>query len=370
MGREGKRKTTLLEVAEHAGVSLATVSRVLSNADYPVSPETRKRVLSIAKEMRYAPNLAGHLLESGSSALIGVIVPTLQNPYFNQVVLGIESEAQKHNYEVIISSSHRSIADERDHIRSLLEKQIMGLIIICIDSSPTILQQYIEYGGHVALLEADFQIESAISAKIDYRSAGIMAAEYLTDRGHREIAYITSPMTKLYRREILAGIQECFRQRKIPFSDDDLFEAETESEIDSGMYEFEAGKQLMWRALESRKRYTAVIAVNDMTAFGAIRELHEHGLSIPEDMSIISFDNIPYSAMLSPPLTTVSLPASSMGAAACHFLINELEGLAPESVGVSFSLPCNIEKRESVFNRLSPRGEETPYNRGNRQENF
>ena len=349
MAAHSQKSVTIQDVAKYAGVSIATVSRVLSNSSYPVSPEKRKTVLQTARAMHYTPNLFGRMLQSDRNTSIGVLVPTLQNPYFHQVVMGIENEASRHNFEVVISSSHRSVAQERDNIKSLLEKQVMGLIVISLDDSPATLTQYIDYGGRVALLEADYPLEGAICAKIDYREAGRTAAQYLADRGHRNIALITAPLTKLYRRDILAGVTACLASNRIAFGPGDCFVAEHEVESETGMYEFDMGKELMLRLLNRRARkYTAVIAANDITAFGVIQAVSQNRLTIPGDLSIISFDNIPYAAMVSPALTTVALPSASMGASACHFLINALEAPGQEVENISFSFPCYVEERQSV----------------------
>ena len=339
---------TIQDVASRAGVSIATVSRVLNNADYPVSPHVRKSVMQAARDLHYTPNLLGRMLQSNSNTAIGVIVPTLQNPFFNQVILGVESAARTRDYEVIIYSSHRSVAQERKNILSLLQKRVMGLLIVSIDSHPTALEQYMEYGGRVALLESDFKLSACILAQTDYFSAGTIAAQYLADRGHRRIAFLTAPITKFSRQQILAGIQDALRRAEIPFSEADIFVANTEAESDTGMYEFELGRQLVDQLLQRREPYSAIIAINDITAFGVIQALNQYGISIPGQMSVIGFDNITYSGMLSPPLTTVALPSSSMGSAACQMLIDALnkEGVVPPQV--SFSFPCYLEERQSV----------------------
>lgn len=346
--KEKTKGSTIQDVAKKAGVSIATVSRVLSNADYPVSHEIKRRVIHASNELNYTPNLLGRMLKSNNNTAIGVIVPTLQNPFFNQVILGIESAARRRDYEIIIYSSHRNIAQERKNILSLLQKRVMGLVIVSIDTSPDALEQYIEYGGRVALLEADYRVSSAINAETDYFSAGKTAAKYLLDCGHRRIAFLSAPLTKAYRQQILSGIQEVFQKADIPFTDADIIAASAEAESDTGMYEFELGRQLVADLLQRRRDYTAVIAANDITAFGIIQALTQRGISVPEQISVIGFDNITYSSMLSPPLTTVSLPSSTMGFSACQMLIDALSGDQDTPPNISFSFPCHLEERQSV----------------------
>ncbi len=339
---------TLQDVAKRANVSVATASRVLSNSDYPVSQRLRKQVMRVAEELNYTPNLLGKMLKRNAHHAVGVIVPTLQNPFFNQVILGVEAAARKKNYEVIIFSSHRSIEQERNNISNLLQNRVLALIIISIDSNGDALQNYIACGGKVAVLESDFKLEGSIVTETDYILAGHLAAGYLADKGHRKIALLTSPLTKRYRRQILDGVKLAFSEFHIPFSSADVFVAYAETEPDTGLYEFELGRQLVDAFLKCWKKYTAIIAINDITAFGIIQALTQAGISVPDDISVISFDNITYSEMISPPLTTVELPSNSVGFAACEMLITALTPDMSERPDIRFSFPCRLKERQSV----------------------
>ena len=339
---------TLKDVAKKAGVSLSTASRVLCNADYPVSPELRMRVVRASKELNYIPNVLGKMLKSNTSDAIGIIVPTLQNPFYNQVIFGIESAAAKSGHEIRLFSSHRSIAQERKHILTLLQSHIMSLIILSIDSTPDALKQYISYGGKVALLESDVELENSINSETDCFAAGQLAAQHLMELGHRRIALLTSPLTKSFRRRILDGVRKTLDEAGLELGSEDIFVAEAEKESETGMYEFETGRLLAERLLSGSRSYTAIITINDIMAFGAIQVLMQHGLSVPEDLSVIGFDNIIYSEMISPPLTTVNLPSSNMGSAACRMLISEIESGKSELQSMTFKFPCTLMRRQST----------------------
>ena len=344
--------STLKDVAKRAGVSLSTASRVLSSADYPVSQDLRARVVRASKELNYIPNVFGKMLKSNVSDAIGIIVPTLQNPFYNQVIFGIESAAAQSGHEIRLFSSHRSVIQERKHIMTLLQNHIMGLIILSIDSTPDTLNEYISYGGRVALLEADFTLEHSISVDTDCFAAGKIAADHLIDLGHRRIAFLTSPLTKSFRRRILDGVKEALENAGCPLNNEDIFVADAEKESTTGMYEFENGRLLTANLLKTHRDYTAIITINDITAFGVIQVLANHGLSVPEDMSVISFDNISYSEMISPPLTTVNLPSSNMGFEACQMLISEIESGHADMQNMVFHFPCELMKRRSTCLRL------------------
>ena len=347
-----KKKTfgnpTLQDVAKKAGVSLSTASRVLSNADYPVSKELYERVTNTAKELKYTPNVLARMLKSNSYPAIGVIVPTLQNPFFNQVILGIESVARKRNYEIMIFSSNRNSEQERSNINSLLQNRVMALIIASIDNSSEALNNYINCGGKVALLESNFRLKNTISTETDYISAGRLAIEHLVENGHRNIALLTTPLTRTNRRQILVGIRETMKEYRLPFDDENVFEASGEAETDTELYEFALGKHLVEEFIPFRDKFTAIIAVNDITAFGIIQGLTQHNLSVPEDISVISVDNIVYSGMISPPLTTIDIPSSSIGTTVCNMLIDSIASDEEGLTDVVFRFQGHLVERQSV----------------------
>lgn len=340
---------TLQDVADRASVSLSTASRVLSHSDYPVSEELSKRILKAARDLNYTPNLLGRMLKTNSTMSIGVVVPTLQNPFFHQVILGIESAARSSDYELTIFSSHRSVEQERKNILTCLKNRIMALVVVSIDKSPDTINRYIEYGGHVALIEADFELQNAIVSKTEYQEAGRIAVRHLIENGHRDIAFLTAPLTKTSRRQLLDGVKMELAQQNIPFTDEDLIVGQLEKETDNGQYEFVLGKSLANDFLSSRKNHTAIIALNDLMAFGVIQELTLCGISVPEQVSVISFDNLSYSEMIAPPLTTVELPSNSMGFTACQMLISSMSS-RDIPAQMSFSFPCRLIPRKSVKN--------------------
>ena len=340
-----KKHPSLFDVANLAGVSLSTASRVLGNSAYPVSAEIKKKVFAAADELRYYP---GSQTAISPTPIIGVIVPTLQNPFFNEVTIGIEASASKFGYQIMVFSSHRSVEEERKNINVLLRTRVRALIIISIDSNSDTLDHFILCGGRVALLESDFKLKNSIIARTNYTLAGRLAAEHLISCGHRNIAFFSSPLTKSYRRAILLGVEETLKEVGTPLSEKSIFIAKGEKESDTGHYEFEMGKQLVQEFLPQWHYYTAIIAINDLTALGIIQALSQKGISIPGDISVISFDNIPYSGMIYPALTTIELPASSLGFTVCNMLINSLSTKEEGLSGIVFEYEGKLIERASV----------------------
>lgn len=206
MSKQGN-SATIVDVAKIAGTSTATVSRVLSGSDYPVSNECRQKVLLAAKEIGYSPNLLGKMLKTNRNPSVGIIISSFQNPFFNQVIMGIEQEARKREYDPLVFSSQRDTLIERKLITGLIQKRVQGLMISSIDDSPDSLNQYISDGGKVCIFESNFKNrENIINAKSDMLEAGRIATQYLLSQGHRNIAFLTTPLNRQSRYEYFFSI--------------------------------------------------------------------------------------------------------------------------------------------------------------------
>lgn len=341
---------TIGDVAKAAGTSISTVSRVLSGSDYPVSAVKRERVLQAASSLGYETNLLGRMLKTNTNPYVGVIIPSFQNPFYTQLIIGIEKEAMANNYFPLIFSSQRSPAIERSLIKNLIKSRVKGLMISSIDDSPAAVDHFLSTGGRVCLFESNYaETEKVINAKTDMLTAGRTAAEYLISQGHRSIAFLSTPFNRATRRMTLDGYKLALADKGIPFSDDDVITVPYEFDADSGLYEMEAGRKLADRFLEvwQARRFTAIMAINDLIAYGIIQRLQESGVSIPNQVSIISFDNIPYSALINPPLTTMDMPARLLGQRACHILIDSMAKDEDHS-GFTLSVSAELVVRSSV----------------------
>ena len=341
---------TIGDVAKAAGTSISTVSRVLSGSDYPVSAAKRERVLQAASSLGYETNLLGRMLKTNTNPYVGVIIPSFQNPFYTQLIIGIEKEAMANNYFPLIFSAQRSPAIERSLIKNLIKSRVKGLMISSIDDSPAAVDHFLSTGGRVCLFESNYaETEKVINAKTDMLTAGRAAAEYLISQGHRSIAFLSTPFNRATRRMTLDGYKLALADKGIPFSDDDVITVPYEFDADSGLYEMEAGRKLADRFLEvwRERRFTAIMAINDLIAYGIIQRLQESGVSIPDQVSIISFDNIPYSALINPPLTTMDMPARLLGQRACHILVDSM-AKDEDHNGITLSVGAELVVRSSV----------------------
>lgn len=320
-----KKSLTIHDIAKLASVSSATVSRVLSNSSYPVSPELRMKILRIAKEHNYVPNLLGKQLKTKTSMTIGVVIPTITNLFYSSIILGVEEIARKNNYQVLLCNSFQNPELEDKYIQAMFEKQVRGLVISSISSDKKQLKHFMELGLNVVALDQKVEVEDVSQVDFDYRQGGYMATRYLIGKGHRRIAYVTAPLDRPSRISIHEGYIDAMRESGL----EPIVQAGG-NETYSGTYEFENGKEQTRRLLQSGERPTAIFACNDMMAFGVIHELHAQGLKVPEDVSVMGFDGIDFGQMMTPPLTTVLQPTYEMGRLACEMLMDVLiEGRKP-----------------------------------------
>lgn len=323
------RRATITDVAKKAGVSVATVSRYFADNGYPVSRDAGKRIQSAADYLEYTPNMVGRMLKTNTSRDIGVIIPTIMNPFYPDVLLGIEKTADKRGYQILLCNSLRNSETEGKYINSLYQKQVRGIIIASAEDSIEKYNGMKDKGINILELEGNDFNECCDSIRFDYKKGGSILAEHLKKLGHKEIAFLTSPLTKKSRRDFLEGIKSVVDIPKNMILTDDM-----ESESESGIYEYEMGRRLAKRLLDLEKKPSAIIAVNDITAVGIINGLKEEGFRIPEDFSVAGFDNIELSAMITPSLTTVDQPGFKTGEVAANIIIDRIEGKKSEKVKI------------------------------------
>lgn len=345
------KKSTIYDIAEQAGTSTATVSRVLSNSSYPVSDELREKILAAAQKLDYVPNIVGRMLRKSESHDIGVVIPTISNPFFTQMVLGIELEARNRGYNILLCNSFREAETERKHLESLYHKQVSGIILSSVDENHSYLGKMQENGVQIVLVDQVADDLKCSRVGFDYIKGGMTAVEHLIRTGHRNIAFLSSPLTRRSRRETMEGYQLALLKNNIGFRSENLIFSEMEEEFRSGTYEFENGKWLARKFLKLTNRPTAIFAVNDMTAFGVIQELLANKISVPEDISVIGFDNIELSAMIHPPLTTVNQPSFETGRLACKLLLDGIENGGCQDMAIT--LEPSLVVRKSV---AAPKG--------------
>lgn len=281
------------DVAKYAGVSPSTVSRALSGAAF-VEPETKERVLKAVNDLNYKPNLAARSLKKGGSRLIGLIIPDIMNPYYPEVVRHMESCAAKAGYSLILCDALGDGEKEREYFETLKYLFVDGILYIASTENIDHVKPYV---GEIPMIVVNrvFDVD-APCINIDNVDAAYQAVNCLAVNGHRKIALYISNKARQYNRERLEGALKAFRENGIK-NHEKYIVSDVESEEDA----YYKTLELMRR----KDRPTGIFMFNDFMAYGVYRGITKSGLKIPDDISVVGFDDIPQVKYLDPPLTTL-----------------------------------------------------------------
>jgi LacI family repressor for deo operon, udp, cdd, tsx, nupC, and nupG len=304
------RVRTVKEIAAAAKVSVATVSRALQRPEM-VSEETRQRIQEVVKRLGYTPNALARNLRTARTRLIIALLPDITNPFFSEVIRGIEQVAFEKGYSVLLGETQSNLVREQTYADMVAARQADGIITM-FHRVPAIPME-----GRLPLVNAcEYVKDSAISSVyVDNVAAAATAVEYLVTLGHRDIAFIAGPASSPICVDREQGYQLALQRATI---------APNPALTAVGDFSIEAGERAVEMFLAQGQSFSALFCANDEMAIGAMRALISHGLRIPEDVSVVGFDDIRYSRYTSPPLTTVSQPKNALGREAMTMLIELL----------------------------------------------
>ena len=341
----GKKQATIVEIARLANTSTATVSRVLSGANYPVSDALREAVKRAAEEVNYVPNAIGQSLKNGRSNEIGVIVPNFSNPFYMQMISGIEMICREQGYNPIFCSSNNDEEQELANIELLRKKCVEGLILSSIHKSAQAVQSVLRMHKNVVLFDQETYPDGCDYVTFDFENGGYLAVKHLLEKGHRKIAFLTAPLDKrLSRRALYRGCQRAVTEWGGEACC--TLVAEDAAVDNPARWEYENGRQLANSFLELVPRHTAAFVYNDVTAISVMSQFMSRGLRVPEDVSVIGFDNIIMADYSNPPLTTIRQPAYETGSLATQTIIDRIEGR--RSTNCRVNLAPQLIERQSV----------------------
>jgi LacI family transcriptional regulator len=315
-----KQKITIQDIADRAGVSNQTVSRVL-NGKPDVAESTRQRIEQIIDELRYVPSTAARTLRNQGTKTIGLIVPDNANPFFAEIARGVENAGFQAGYSVVLCNSNKSLERELEHLRMLQAKQVDGIIFIASTTHIDQIRPLVESGIPVVMFYRDPGDLNVDTFKIDNQRAGYIATQYLVDLGHTAIACIRPASATTPSGKRVLGYQQVMTEQGLPWSD--ALTPQGDNLLSGGE---EAARQL----LDGGVDFTAIFATNDAMAIGAMRALRSRGYRIPEDVSVIGVDDIILASYVDPPLTTVAQPKQIAGEQAVNYLIQRMENNLPE----------------------------------------
>ncbi|HEY4045464.1 MAG TPA: LacI family DNA-binding transcriptional regulator [Acidobacteriaceae bacterium] len=290
------------EVAKKAGVSIATVSRVV-NGTARVHARTEQRVRAAIERTGYYPNTHARTLGTGKSHIYGLIISDLENPFFPELVKCFERVAVEHGQEVLIANT--DYHPERMHVcvRRMLERKVDGVAIMTSEMDPELIRMLSRRGIPIVFLDTGLVGRKVSNICIDYRGGIDLAIGHLTSLDHRRIAFVSGPVNLASARIRHDAFLTALRRKKLKCSPDFIRE---------GNHRFDGGQAAMIEMLKLRVLPTAVLASNDLTAIGIMGAIQAAGLRVPDDISVVGFDDIALSSFMQPPLTTIRLPRAEI----------------------------------------------------------
>jgi LacI family repressor for deo operon, udp, cdd, tsx, nupC, and nupG len=331
--------SNIYEVAKHAGVSTATVSRVMSGPKHAVSPATRKKVLQAVELLGYMPNSAAKNLRTARSRKLLVTVPDISNPFFSLILQGIEEAAQREGYAVLLGDTQHDPKREENYAQMLKRKEADGLIFLGHRLPKEASSLVHMAGGSRAPIVNGCEFSSSLgvpSVHIDNAKAAYEVMDYLYNLGHRRVAAVTGPLISPLSRDRLRGATERARAAGL----------ERDFIVISGDFSIESGVMAAAQLLETREVPTAMFCFNDEMAIGVIETARGRGIKVPEALSVVGFDDIRFARYTQPPLTTVSQPMRQIGEGCVRLLLEILRG---KTIGaVSMTLPHQLTIRGST----------------------
>jgi LacI family transcriptional regulator len=334
--RKKKRGVTIKDVAQASGVSYSTVSRVLTGYEF-VKERTRQRVMDAAENLGYAANPHARSLVGGNSRIIGLLVPNLDNGYVGTIMQGIDIALAQANYDLVLYTSHRHPDKESYYVRAITNGLTDGLLLV----APLVPASYIEAlreqdFPYVLIDQADATESSSVVEATNWQGA-YDATEYLIQLGHRRIAFIKGSPVVRSAADRLDGYKAALTDKGISILEELLIE---------GDFQQQTAYESAQRLLQSQQTLpTAIFASNDLSAFGAIDAVRECGLRIPDDISIIGFDDIPQASFVYPKLTTVRQPLEEMGQVAVKILLERIRN--PSNMPQQVALATQLIIRDS-----------------------
>ena len=326
------------EIAKRARVSTATVSRVVNRVP-TVNPQMAKRVWNVIEELGYYPNTQARALVSGRSRIFGLIISDITNPFFPEIVQVFETIAVQNRYEILLSSTSHDPKRMESSVRRMIERRVEGVAVLTFGMEEPLLEHLHVREVPLVFVDVGPQRPWVSNIRIDYLHGIRQGVQHLAALRHEKIAFISGPL-KL--KSSLARQQAFLRSvREIGVEADPALMVEGDHTMEGGMAAFA-------KLLAQSGRPTAVICSNDMTAIGVMRKSHEAHIAIPQDLSVIGFDDIRLAQFMIPPLTTIQMSQAELARLAFDALMADVERESPAPNGTEYVLKTNLVLRQST----------------------
>ena len=340
---------TIRDVAERSSVSPITVSRVINQPE-TVSPQTRARVEAVIAELRYVPNMIGQTLRTNRTMVIGLVVPDINNPFAIQLIRSVSATAREQEYSVVFTHSEASEENELDQLRTLAEHRVDGVVLAPVTNRPASVDFLQGQGIPVSVIGYPMPDNDVDVVRCDTRSAAEDVTRYLIGLGHERLAMLSGPTNIVTAVERTEGFTSAMRAAGLE-----------PAALHSGAYSVEGGKHMMRALVDEGSAPTAIVTANNLIAIGAARAARELGIGVPDDLSIVTFDDAPSEVVLDPYFTGIIQPAAEMASTATRLLLDRING-DHSAPGREIVLPTHFEVHASTArpSGVEKRGDDTP----------
>lgn len=329
---------TIYDVAREANVSMATVSRVV-NKNPNVKPSTRKKVLDTIERLNYRPNAVARGLASKKTTTVGAIIPDISSVFFAELARGIEDIATMYNYNIILSNSDQNKQKELQLMDTMLEKQVDGILFMGGNITEEHEKEFANASIPVVLAATYSDSEKIPSVNIDYEAAAYEGTKLLIEKGHKDIAFISSKEEVNVNSFKFKGFSKALAEASLEINQDFIIKDN---------FTYDGGISAVNKLLDLDKKPTAVFAASDEMAVGVIHGVQDRGYSVPDDLEVIGFNNTRLAQMVRPTLSTIVQPMYDIGAVAMRLLTKYMNKEESEEAETKVVLPHRIIERDST----------------------
>jgi LacI family transcriptional regulator, galactose operon repressor len=331
------------EIAKRAKVSTATVSRAINRVP-TVDPQLAKRVWRVVEELGYYPNTQARALVSGKTRIFGLIVSEITNPFFPEIVQSFEDIAVQHNYEILLTSTVHDPKRMEMSVRRMLERRVEGVAILTFGMEEALLEGLRFRKVPLVFVDVAPPVARISNIKINYGRGIRQAVQHLAALRHEQIAFVTGPLKLRSAKARKDAFEESLREIGMRLDPELVVE---------GDHTMEGGIRALARLVELPNRPTAIMCSNDLTAIGVMREAYEYGIPIPQQISVVGFDDVRMAQFMTPPLTTIQMSQTELARLAFKALLTEVERESPAEHGTEYELDTDLVLRKSTA--LAPR---------------
>lgn len=331
------KKETLIDVSKKTGYSISTISRVLNgkSKECRISKLAVDKILCTVEELNYKPNFIAQSLRNNSTHTIGLLIPHIDNPFFANIANAVIKEAQKYDYIVMLIDTMENSAIEDEAVDSLISRRIDGIIMVPTGENPSKLEK-VNLRTPIVLIDRYFEHHNLPFVSTDNYKGSYQATRLLLESGHRRILCIQGPRISITTKERIRGFMDAMHE----------FGWQDEALIRGNDFSIQNGYIETKLVLSSEVKPTAIFALSNTILLGVVKALNEHKLSIPKDMSLISFDNNLYLDYLNPPITRIAQPIQEIGVIAVKILMQKI--LREDNIHSEILLEPTIIKRDSI----------------------